>query len=180
MCAKAAEPVTFDRDSNVPSPKLTSSVWTWRGALVLPLEVVTVIAAGDPATTGDGETSICRLGAADTSTRTLPFAAPAKASTTEVWVVVSCVLAVPLLSVVAVVGFNVPVPVTNCTFTPGRGLLASSNTSAEMVTVPPLCDTLVGDDDMEIAPAAAAAPILIVAAPELEFPEPVRAPPEKA
>lgn len=171
----------FERVSNVPSPKLTSNVCTWRGAEVLPLFVVTVTAMGCPATGLAGEGSlIVTEGAAETSTRTLPLATPANASTTDVCVVVSSVRARPLPSVVAVVGFSDPVPVTNWTLTPGSGLLASSNTSAEIVTVPPLCETLVGDADIEIVPAAAAAPTLMVAPPELEFPDPVRAPPEKA
>jgi hypothetical protein len=85
----------------------------------------------------------------------------------------------PLLSVVAVVALKLPVDDTNWTLTPGSGLLALSNTIADTVTVPPLCDTLDGDALTEIVPAAAA-PMRTSTPPELALPDPVRAGPEKA
>ena len=120
------------------------------------------------------------LGAAEASTRTSPFAAPANAVTVDVCVVVNCERASPLASVIADVGLKVPFAVTNWTLTPGSGLLSASNTSAAIVTVPPLCDTLDGVADIEMVPDAAAAPTLIVTPLPLALPEPVRAPPEKA
>ncbi len=65
------------------------------------------------------------------------------------------------------------------TDTPGNGLLEESRTSAEIVTVPPLCDTLDGVALTEIEPAAAA-PMRTSTPPELALPDPVRAAPEKA
>ena len=52
-------------------------------------------------------------------------------------------------------------------------------TSAEIVTVPPLCEML-GGVALTDMPPAAAAPIFTSTPPELVLPEPVRAPPEKA
>ena len=77
------------------------------------------------------------------------------------------------------VALNVPLVDENNTDTPGNGLFDSSITSAEIVTVPPLWETL-GGVALTDMPRAAAAPIVTVTPPELLFPEPVLAPPEKA
>ncbi len=74
---------------------------------------------------------------------------------------------------------NEPAVVENNTDTPGSGLFEPSITSADTVTVPPLCDTLDGLALTDIAPAAAA-PIRTSTPPELALPDPVRAGPEKA
>src|SRR5262245_47503735 len=105
-------------------------------------------------------------GAVDTVTSTSAFAAPANALTLAVDVVVSVVRAMPLESEIAVVELRAPVVDENVTLTPGNGLPAGSVTNAEIVTVPPLCETLGGVALRDIPPAAAA-PILIETPPLL-------------
>jgi hypothetical protein len=101
------------------------------------------------------------------------------AVTVAVWDVVSWTRATPLASDCAVVEFSVPVDVVNSTETPGKGLFEASITRAEMVTVPPLCETLEGEA-LSAMPPTAAAPTRTSAPPELLLPLPVRAPPENA
>ncbi|HTH23699.1 MAG TPA: hypothetical protein VL919_01260, partial [Vicinamibacterales bacterium] len=143
-----------------------------------PPVTATVIATGTPTLPVSGAVIVI-VGAADTVTVVSPLAAPAIAVTVAVWVVVSVVRAIPFESESAVVELSVPFDVVKRTDTPGSGLFAESRTSAETVTVPPLCETLFGTALTAIEPAAAA-PILTSTPPELLLPEPVRAGPENA
>ena len=141
-----------------------------------PAAGVIVIAAGWFAINGP-VAAIVTLGAVETTTSTVADTVPAVARTVAVACVVSVTFATPVASEIAVVVLNDPVVDENSTDTPGNGLPEGSNTSAEIVTVPPLCDTLAGVALTATAPAAAA-PILTSTPPPLLFPDPVLAPPE--
>ena len=138
-----------------------------------------MIAAGVFAVNGPGATMVT-VGADDTVTSTVAVAVPlAVALTVALDCVVSVTLATPVASDIAVVELNEPVDDEKTTDTPGNGLFDGSNTSAEIVTVPPLCETL-GGVALTETPPAAAAPILTSMPPPLLLPEAVLAPPEYA
>src|SRR5687768_12738570 len=128
---------------DAPSPKFTTTVESCRG-LELPEPVgVIVTGTGTPTIAVSGapmETD----GAGDAVTTTSPLAVPALAVTVAVCVVLSVVRAMPFASERAVVDPRTPLLAVNSTCTPGNGLFDGSITSAEMVTVPPLWETLGG------------------------------------
>ena len=137
----------------------------------------TDIATGTPTVPVSGAVIVIE-GAEETVTMTSPFAVElAVARTVDVVDVVNVVRARPDESDSAVVALRTPFVAVNRTDTPGSGLFEASSTKAEIVTVPPLCETLGGVETTAREPAAAA-PIFTSTPPPLLLPEPVLVPPE--